>query len=245
MKKPKIGILPTSRLYLDDNPFNDKYEFVNNYVKDVYQGGCIPQGILLNDGQLDIESLDLYDAFLIPGGSMINPYLFKVLDYAYQNNKPVLGICLGFQAIALYLKLKESNNSLNYNSKDEDVINEIKKEENKVLLLIPEEKFLHHAHEINRDNIDLARHRIDIKDGSLLSEFYETKSLNVVSLHRFMINEVNMGFAIGAVSDDGIIESIENKDKLWLGLLYHPDVDKNDDLISKFVRKVGEYYDRY
>ena len=70
------------------------------------------------------ELLDLCDGFLLPGGDDIDPVCYGqtndeglskdidpaldkidkiILDYAFQNKKPVLGICRGVQSIAAFL----------------------------------------------------------------------------------------------------------------------------------------------
>ncbi len=71
-----------------------------------------------------VELLDLCDGFLLPGGDDIDPVCYGqtndeglskdidpaldkidkiILDYAFQNKKPVLGICRGVQSIAAFL----------------------------------------------------------------------------------------------------------------------------------------------
>ena len=71
-----------------------------------------------------VELLDLCDGFLLPGGDDIDPVCYGqtndeglskdidpaldkidkiILDYAYKNKKPVLGICRGVQSIAAFL----------------------------------------------------------------------------------------------------------------------------------------------
>lgn len=107
MDKVKIGILPTSRLFGNDNPYDDKYTFVNSYCQKISENGGLPVGILLNDNKLDLESLEMCDAFLICGGNKMQPYLFETINYAITHNKPLLGVCLGMQTIGLYSFLEE------------------------------------------------------------------------------------------------------------------------------------------
>ena len=94
----KIGILPTTKLYEDDNPYNDKYTFENVYMKRIYDSGAIPVGILPNDGKLDYSILEICDGFLLCGGNKIEEYNLEVIDYAIKKNKPLLGICLGMHS---------------------------------------------------------------------------------------------------------------------------------------------------
>ena len=70
----KIGILPSSKLFEDDNPYNDKYSFHNVYLKRIYEAGAIPVGILPIDGKIDYNSLEICDCFLLCGGTKIEDY---------------------------------------------------------------------------------------------------------------------------------------------------------------------------
>lgn len=46
------------------------------------------------------RQVDLCDGIICPGGDEFFDYDFKVIEYCYNINKPLLGICLGMQAIA-------------------------------------------------------------------------------------------------------------------------------------------------
>ena len=89
-KKIIIGIVPTLHLYETEDPYQDRYEFVNNYPKKIYEAGAIPIGLLLNDGKISMEQLELCDAFLFPGGSRIDHELYKILVYAYKKKNQYL-----------------------------------------------------------------------------------------------------------------------------------------------------------
>ena len=59
---------------------------------------------VINTRQLDIEELDQYDGLIISPGPELPkdfPQLFEVLQ-RYHRTKPILGICLGHQAIAQF-----------------------------------------------------------------------------------------------------------------------------------------------
>jgi gamma-glutamyl-gamma-aminobutyrate hydrolase PuuD len=111
MKKIVVGILPTLKLNTNDNPYDDYYQFIDMYSKKIIECGAIPIGILMNNGKLDTSSLEVCDAFLLPGGKKAESYAYETLYYAIIHNKPVLGICLGMQEIAIFSliweKLKE------------------------------------------------------------------------------------------------------------------------------------------
>ena len=102
MKKIVVGILPQIRLNTDNNPYNDKYEFLDLYTKKIIECGAIPIGICLNNGKLDYSSLDICDAFILPGGNKVDRCYYETLFYCLKTNKPLLGICLGLEGMAIF-----------------------------------------------------------------------------------------------------------------------------------------------
>jgi len=102
MKKIVIGILSQYDFKNNDDLFNNKSIIINTYPKKLQDLGCIAIGLISVDGKVDEEALELCDAFLLQGGKRVQLSHFKILDYAIKNNKPVLGICIGMQAMALY-----------------------------------------------------------------------------------------------------------------------------------------------
>ena len=104
--KKIIGIIPSTLGFNTDNPFDDKYYVQNTYIERLKQ--AIPIIIPPTNLKINYEALELCDSFLIIGGSYTHNYHFEVIDYAIKTNKKLLGICLGFQAIAIY-----SNNDYN------------------------------------------------------------------------------------------------------------------------------------
>lgn len=53
-----------------------------------------------NDNIYD-NILNLFDGFIIYGGNDIFNYHNQIIDFALNNNKPLMGICMGMQAIGL------------------------------------------------------------------------------------------------------------------------------------------------
>ena len=104
--KPVIGILPTYNLVNDANdPYQDQASFVRMYEEKIYECGGIPIGLL---HQNMYDYLPLCDGYLWPGGSKVWPDFFPVLEDALKYKKPVLGVCLGLQAIGTFFNLKEA-----------------------------------------------------------------------------------------------------------------------------------------
>ena len=237
MPKKLIGIVPTIVLNTNDDPYQDRYQFVNNYPKKVFKSGAVPLGILLNDGILDEESLKIYDAFIIPGGKKIDHNIYKIINYAYKNSKPILGVCMGMQALTIYSIMLDECQKRNLDINDEKVkqiIYDDLKENNPMLVKISEDKIQNHFHVATRTNIDEVKHEINILPNTILSEFYNKSKLNVVSLHSSAVTRVGSIFKINAMSEDNIIEGIENKEHGILGVQYHPEI-VDDTLIEYFI----------
>ena len=112
----KIGILPNYNN--NKRPFLNTLNFINNYPYRILKNGAIPFGVLFPNGIFNENLLKQYQGFLIPGGNNIYLYHILTIHYAIKNNKPLLGICLGMQAIGLYNYithyLKKRNLSINY-----------------------------------------------------------------------------------------------------------------------------------
>ena len=125
-----IGI--TTRMIVENET---KKVFVNEaYIRLLKNYGLTPLIIPYNMDNID-ELLKMCDGFLLPGGDDIDASYyheenlesclladprvdaldFKVIRYAFKNNKPVLGICRGFQVVnialggTLFVDIKDGN----------------------------------------------------------------------------------------------------------------------------------------
>ena len=113
----KIGI--TARIIYENGI---RKQFVNEeYIKYVESAGFIPVILPISENAYELYSM--CDAFLITGGEDIDSYWYNeehhpmlgnfdlemdkadkaVIEYAYNNSKPMLGICRGLQAINAFL----------------------------------------------------------------------------------------------------------------------------------------------
>ena len=116
--KKIIGVTP--RLLIEDGV---EKQFVNtSYIDVLLNYDCNIIMLTLNNPNVD-ELLELCDGFLITGGSDLDPKFYNeenkgdskgvderldtvdkaVVDYAYKNKKPLLGICRGHQSINVFL----------------------------------------------------------------------------------------------------------------------------------------------
>jgi len=236
MNKVKIGIVPTSHIFENDDPYEDKYSFINNYCKRISENGGIPVGILLSDGKLDEASLEMCDAFLICGGNRIQPFSFKVINYAIKNNKPLLGICLGMQTIGLYSYLESElikrEISLDYENFIK-MYDEVK--EKGIFFTKPVEG--HYVSDILRNSYIQNMHDVYFSKDSILNNIYNRDNLSVVSMHSFQVALLGENVMIGSKDKVGVPESIEykNKDLFILGVQWHPEVEDKHNVLFKWL----------
>ncbi len=242
MTKLKVGIIPQIINSESENPYKDKYEFVKFYSKCLYAANAIPIGLLLNDNKVELSSLELCDAFLWTGGNRISKNLYEILFYAYQNKRPVLGICMGMQALCLFSVMTEEilNRGLNYNNLTNGKWQEIYKEmaqNNPTLTKLPEGNF--HNNEITRTSYEQALYPVKFTKGSFLESVYG-QTYDVLHMHSVQVVRTGCLLAPVAYSMDNVIEAVESQDEslFWVGVQFHPEVLKEDKLILSWVKKL-------
>lgn len=220
MNKIVIAIVPQVKHH--ENPYQDSCTYVNLYSKKIIENGAIPLGLISVDGSLNVKALEACDGFLFPGGIRIERFHFQILDFAIQNNKPLLGICLGMQVMAVYgylyselkrRKIKYTEEKLFhlYNQMKQEKVEFLKKIE---IPNVHGYKIMNQKIEINIKNLKKQRHMINIENKSNLFKIYGCSSLEVISLHSYSVARYGDElFKPVAYSNDHIIEALELKDK--------------------------------
>ena len=219
-KKPVIGILATSNYMSNNDSFCDTYTFGNNYINKIVENGATPLLIPYVNNEIIYETLDMCDGLLLPGGNRVVNTNFDVIDYFYKNNKPILGICMGMQTLAMY--------SVNIECDNKRIIGDINTGVD------------HWPVTLYRDNVDTLVHDVILDKDSKLYNIIGSDVIKVNSLHKRCISEVGSKFRISCRSTDGIIEGIEYKDddKFIIGVQFHPEVlDMYDNLFEEFINK--------
>ena len=150
--------------------------------------------------------LDLCDGFIVPGGT--NWYNFDeyIVKYAINKEKPLLGICLGFQCICSMFSINRERYDMT--------------------------KRLNNDNHYGKENE--YKHKIKISDNTILKKILKCNEIMVNSLHHdyvdFPLNELS----ISALSYDNVIEAVElDNHPFFIGLQWHPEY--LDDLNSKKI----------
>lgn len=220
-RKPIIGILPTSNYLQTDDPFKDTYRYGNNYIKRIVDNGGVPYLIPYVDDKIIKDTIEMCDGLILPGGNRVVNSNFDVIDYFYKNNKPILGICLGMQTLAMYSVNIENN----------ELKRIIKKIDNGVD---------HWPVELYRDNVSSLAHKVIVDKESKLYEIFKLEEMEVNSVHKCTITEVGSKFKVSIKSSDGLIEGIEydGDDKYIIGVQFHPEVlDQYNNLFKEFINR--------
>ncbi len=208
--KKIIGITP--RLVTSENV---EKEFVNRrYINPLLERDF--QVLMLTLDNEDVEDLlKLCDAFLITGGSDINPEYFKeenngqskninssldildkqVVEHATKTKKPLLGICRGHQAINVF-----SGGSL--------------------------------FQDIGEDHTKISQdHEVTTIDNRLLK--FE-KLIYTNSYHHQSIKKIAPGFIEIAKHKDGTNEAIIHETLPIIGIQWHPEINSSSE-VSKII----------
>lgn len=77
---------------------------------------CNYIGLISYDENFNFDVLKLCDGIIIQGGSDIFDYHYKIVEYAINNNIPLLGICMGHQVIGLYSDSCNDNDLVKVNN---------------------------------------------------------------------------------------------------------------------------------
>ena len=237
--KPVIGIIPTYNIEKDDNPYSDWTNFVKMYEQKIYEAGGIPIGLLNPDSK---EYLDLCDGYLWPGGNKVLREFFFVIEDSIKHKKPLLGICLGFQAIGIYFaenQEKKKNLHMNDEKLKQHLI------DNNFYLKQLEDSSLH-MHYVTNDKLtqEKARHKIKIEKNSILYDIYKKDTLNPVSLHNFVLPKIANDLTISSRAQDNTIESFEytKEGNKIIAVLFHPELEEDNEIFNWLIQSCYEKY---
>lgn len=168
--------------------------------------------------KLDKEKLDYVlnkcDGFIVPGGTYWYCFDEYVIDYAIRNNKPILGICAGFQAMCSMF------------AKNRDKFDMTK-------------RFINDKH---YGEVTEYIHDIEIIENTLLSRIVNKDIIMINSLHHDYVDFPMKDLVVSAVSDDNVIEAVELPNHPFLlGVEWHPEYLEDDNskrIFDSFIDSV-------
>ncbi len=209
---------------------SEKRFFISNaYIEAVEDSGGTPFVLPYVSRENIPYILKTIDGLILTGGGDINPLLLgeepcqgigevstcrdvfelQLAKKVMAKNMPVLGICRGMQVLAAAGggRLIQDIYSLNGD-------------------------FLCHSQKAPRNE---ETHLIEIKKDSFLSLITKETEIPVNSFHHQAVKECGENFIISAVAKDGIIEAIESRNKLFIGVQWHPETLYKTNTIQKEI----------
>lgn len=223
-RKPVIGVIP---LYDEEK---ESIWMLPGYLDGLYEAGAIPVIMPLRIGKEELRQLDAqFDGYLLTGGHDVNPRLYnakktalcgvvcqerdelerQVFELAWQQDKPVLGICRGIQLL----------NALQGGTLYQDLEAEY-----------PGKSRMADHHML--PPYDRTVHMVEIEKDSPLYDTVGCTQMGVNSYHHQAVRELGRGLKVMARAEDGLIEGVWAPEKhfIW-GIQWHPEfiyqVDEN------------------
>ena len=238
--KPVIGISGNILINKGNTFSGYRRSYVNqDYVEAILRAGGIPFIIPFNEDLESIrEMVEHVDGVVLSGGHDVNPYNYgedpllkigevfperdifdmEIYKTAVKFNKPVFGICRGFQII----------NVVNGGSLYQD---------------LSYADFVKLKHD-QQDNPSQATHFVKFEEGTFLRDILGEES-KVNSFHHQILKDVAPGFIVVAKSPDGVVESIQKitEDCFVVGVQWHPEMlsvkyEDSQKVFDEFVKEV-------
>ncbi|WP_068470940.1 gamma-glutamyl-gamma-aminobutyrate hydrolase family protein [Candidatus Protochlamydia phocaeensis] len=243
IKRPVIGI-SASLLTIETGCFRGRERAYvgQDYIKAIHQAGAIPMILPIISGNEAIwQQLTLIDGLLLSGGYDVHPHFYgeepdrllqdiypardeyeiKLVHYADQMGKPILGICRGLQLLnvafggSLYQDVSYYTSSV-----------------------------LKHSQQAG---VEVSSHSVEILEGTKLKTILEKPAILTNSFHHQAIKQLAPGWQMNARTKDGLIEGAEKMgDSFVLGVQWHPElmIEKRSDIFRLFLYFVARAAER-
>ena len=228
-----------------------------NYCQAVIAAGGAPIVLPVTEDVTVYEKLlPLADAFLLTGGSDVDPRLYGdrvevyepksyaeddarsavtqpsprrdnveelVLNFAYQRNMPVLGICRGAQMLNVHFG----------GTLYQDLSDQMENPEDDESLVISHWQGV---------SFDKATHAVTIKPFSQLWDILNATAMNVNSMHHQGIRDLAPNMEAVAFAPDGLVEAIEATDRSFMiGVQWHPEFFRKSKRSERLFRAFIQY----
>lgn len=188
----------------------------SKYTAALYRAGA--KAVWINTDNLDkaIEEMMKCDGLLLSGGEDVDPKYYgqtptekcgaiepwrdevemKMLDAFVATGKPIFGICRGEQLMNVYFG----------GTLHQDIVH------------------LSQSAHIDFPRKNQGNHNVTLNGGTKISRIMKKQTFRVNSLHHQAADTVGKDMIVGAVSEDGIIESIEHATHPFcMGVQWHPE----------------------
>ncbi len=181
-----------------------------------------------------LRMCDLIQGLVIPGGpgilknvvgelpqelNTVHPKRWQsdnlILDAAIDFNLPILGICYGMQLLCV-----RAGGSL-YSDVERQV----------------EGAFIH------SEKRGATNHDIKVSPDSYFAQIWDSSHEEVNSRHLQAVCDPGIDYSVSAHSSDGIIEAIERKDRLHIGVQFHPERMESQPLFKHLINQALTYRD--
>lgn len=194
--------------------------FLNmSYVRALVDAGATPLAIpVTDDSARAAEYIDLIDGLLIPGGQDMVPAFYgedplpqvtymleahdlmemELLRLAEKKGIPVFGICRGMQLMNVTF--------------GGGMIQDIYAQKRATV-----------GHKQDSSIRSQATHSVTLTEGTLIEQLLGKEPLGVNSYHHQAVDGVAPGFVVSGVAADGIIEAMENPEKNFYAVQWHPE----------------------
>ncbi len=227
MRKPMIGIIP-----LVDSE-KDSYWMLPGYMEGIRQAGGIPLMLPLSaDEEILSQLVSEIDGFLFTGGHDVSPELYgeepssvcgevckerdememALFRIAYEQDKPILGICRGIQ----FINVAMGGTLYQY---------------------LPTEHLSETEHH-QTPPYDIPIHSVKLVSDTPLFHIFKAETVQVNSYHHQAIKKLATELKAMALSDDGLIEAIyiPAKKFIW-AVQWHPEFSFRNDTYSRKIFK--------
>ena len=235
-RQPIIGVTPLV------DAAKESYWMLPGYFNGILQAGGLPLMLpLTTDASRIAQLCHFCDGILLTGGQDIQPELYgaeplpccgecsperdkmelQLLELAFQQDLPVLGICRGLQLLnvcfggTLYQDLPSEY-------ADTSVCH---------MQAVPGY---------------VPTHTVRVEKGSFVAVATGMDTLRTNSFHHQAVKRVADGFRVAATATDGVVEAIEDPDRGFFGTQFHPEdhTVAGDTVMVKFfeflVREAGK-----
>lgn len=206
------GVMP---VLLPDLPMEELEQFLGEMNGFVFQGGADLSPLTYGDAPIEHGRW--------PGDRARDEYELRIMDWAWKHQRPVFGICRGFQLMNVYFGGKLHQD-----------------------LALETGTPVEHR---NAQTYDRIHHPVVFTEQSLLRSIYGGGQIEVNSVHHQGIKTLGKGLCIDALSPaDGLIEAFHHQDleTFFMGVQWHPEfshtlgaeVADPEPLLARFLEKL-------